>query len=236
MNVLRYLRVSGKGQIEGDGPERQRDSCTLFCHRNNLHCAGEYFDEGVSGTIETCERPAFVTMIEHIVLCRAQAAACGPTEPGRNLVIDAVVIEKLDRLARTLRVQEAAVAQLRKHGIKLFVADMGALTDYATDSGDPSINFIRQIMGGVAEFEKINSVKRMNLARARIRAATGKCEGAKKYGELEGEQKVLAIITKAREVKTPLVEIASRLNAENFKTRFGKQWTWKHIQQVSRPR
>ena len=58
MNVISYIRVSGKSQIDGDGPDRQRLAVSAFCEAHGLSHLREFFDEGVSGT--EMDRPALL--------------------------------------------------------------------------------------------------------------------------------------------------------------------------------
>ena len=49
-NAVSYVRVSGLGQRDGDGPERQREAIARTAKRERLHMVKEYTDLGVSGT------------------------------------------------------------------------------------------------------------------------------------------------------------------------------------------
>lgn len=235
MNVFSYIRVSGKGQIEREGPDRQRNVIAAFCSRHDLYCAGEFFDAGVTGTVDTLERPQLMALIEGILKRRAMAAECLPQDHPHNLLIDAVVVEKTDRLARMLAVQESIVIQLRKHGIKLFLAEQGTLIDYASDSGDPSLNAFRQMMGVMAEFERANMCARMSQARLAIWKRVGRCEGQKPYGMRDGEADIMAFIQQEHAKGVFPAIISFGLNENNFKTRNGKAWTSQHVRNILRP-
>ncbi len=50
--ALAYLRVSGKGQINGDGFPRQREAIRRYAKAHGIGIVGEYADQGVSGTAE----------------------------------------------------------------------------------------------------------------------------------------------------------------------------------------
>ena len=41
------LRVSGKGQIDGDGFERQRQCIAEYCLQNNIEIEREFMEKGV---------------------------------------------------------------------------------------------------------------------------------------------------------------------------------------------
>lgn len=179
MQILGYIRVSGRSQIEGDGPERQRETILAFCKQNGLEFKGEFFEKAVSGTVEGMGRPEFTEM-----LFRA--------EEGK---IDAIVVERMDRLARDLMVSEIMLAECRKKNIKVFSADQGALIDMASDGGDPTRILIRQIMGALAQWEKAQLVKKLSIARARKRAKFGKCEGRQPKNLSERELAVLKFLS-----------------------------------------
>jgi site-specific DNA recombinase len=82
-----YLRVSGKGQIKGDGFARQLQAIRGYAAAHEIKIAGVFREEGVSGTTESLDRPAWLAMMTEIL-------ANG---------VRTIIIEKLDRLARDLR-------------------------------------------------------------------------------------------------------------------------------------
>ena len=90
MKAFAYLRVSGRGQVDSDGFDRQLSAIRSYASGQGISIA-RVFREGVSGTIAGMDRPAWVEMI----------------------------IEKLDRLARDLMIQEHIIADLQRRGITL---------------------------------------------------------------------------------------------------------------------
>jgi DNA invertase Pin-like site-specific DNA recombinase len=130
-----------------------------------------------------------------------------------------VIIEKLDRLARDLVIQEGIIAKHQNFGLEIFSTCEPDLC-----SNDPSRKFVRQILGAVAELDRSLIVAKLKSARDRIRAETGKCEGRKRYGTNEYERNVLAEIRamKARGVTDSA--ITTWLNMSGIKPRFGKKW------------
>ena len=98
-----YLRVSGKGQIEGDGFTRQLKAIRDYAAAHDLKVVNVYREEGVSGTEESADRPAWSELMTAL----------------HSNGVRTVVIERLDRLARDLMVQETIIADLRKHGFEL---------------------------------------------------------------------------------------------------------------------
>lgn len=227
MNVVSYIRVSGKGQLDGDGPERQRDSVRSLFGSNNLVLIREFFEQAISGTVDGMDRPAFATLIESHANWKGS-----PNE------FEAIVVERMDRLARDLMVQEFLLKECRDRNIKVFAADVG-LVDQATNDCDPTRTLIRQVLGAVAQFAKSELVLKMSKARARIREATGRCEGQKPFGFRAGEKNVLEAIQSYRAMKFTFEQIAGFLNQSNLPTRAGNSWdrrtvfsVWKnHIKQ-----
>lgn len=196
-----YLRVSGKGQVAGDGFPRQRAAIERYAKAHGLKIVRWFEERGVSGTLE--HRPAWDEMFEEL-------AADG---------VQTVVIEKLDRLARDLMIQEQYIATITKHGWTLIST---AEPDLCSD--EPTRVMMRQILGSVAQYDKSMIVAKLRGARERQRAKTGRCEGRKPYGFREGEQAVIERMDELAKQGLNYTHIAERLNDEGFHTRSGKHW------------
>lgn len=213
-----YIRVSGQGQVDGDGLWRQEVAIKRYAKANVLEVMEVFKDEGVSGTVE--DRPALAKLMLNL------------EENGHG--IKTVIIERLDRLARDLMVQEAIVRDLQKQGYKLISTTEG--DDLCGD--DATRKLIRQIFGAVAEYDKSMLVAKLRAARDRKRAKEGRCEGRKPYGETPEEQTVLrrmrAWRRRGRNGKPGRTyqEIADMLNAEGVKTGLGGAWSRGTVHQV----
>lgn len=214
MRAIGYIRVSSKGQMDGDGPARQLDAIKKFCSAQNVGFTQYVTEEGVSGTVEAMDRAAFTDMITMIERSWHGAQPIG-----------AVVVERLDRLARDLMVSEFLLKELRTRGIKVFSADQGALIDMANNEGDPTRKLIRQIIAALAEWEKSQLVVKLRVARERKKAATGRCEGALPYGSKPEEKVILDTMRVWKKQGFSLSQIAQFLNQGDMKTRHGKTWT-----------
>lgn len=210
MKAFPYLRVSGKAQVDGDGPERQHGKICQFCHTHRLELQNPIFEAGVSGTVDGLDRPELAALFNRM-------------EPG-----DCLVVERMDRLARDLMVQEFFLAKCREKGLKVFTAD-GELQDVASNEGDPTRVLIRQILGAVAQWEKSVLVAKMKAGADRKRRETGRCGGVVPYGEMPGEGRLLKEMIVQHEEGLSLTAIAEHLNQLNFKTRSGKIWTKKRV-------
>lgn len=171
--VNAYLRVSGKGQVQGDGFTRQLKAIREYAAAHDFKIVSIYREEAVSGTKESADRPAWSELMTAL-------HANG---------VRVVIIEKLDRLARDLMVQETIIADLRKHGFELVsVAEPDRMAN------DPTRILVRQMMGAVAQYEKSQIVLKLRGARVRKRAIEGRCEGRKPYGYYEGEAVALDLL------------------------------------------
>ena len=160
-------------------------------------------EEGVSGTSELHGRKALLELLAK----QANGAQI-------------VLIEKLDRLARDLMVQENLIADIHRRGFRLIsVAEPDLLEN------DPTRKLMRQIIGAISEYEKQMIVLKLRGARERAKAQHGKCEGRKLYGFRTGEAEVIAQMKELRKSGSSFRQIAVVLNAEGTKTRTtGTRW------------
>ena len=209
--AVSYLRVSGKGQVDGDGFPRQRETIARYAKAAGFELVGEYRDEGVSGTKDLDDREGLSDLLARI----------------RSNGVRVVLVERADRLARDLIVGELILNQLRELGVKVIAADGG--TELTAGDDDPTRTLIRQVLGAVAQFEKAVIVSKLKAARMRQRKATGRCDGRKPFGSRPGEADVVAVIQKLRRKprggeRLSFAAIAERLNAEGHATRTGKPW------------
>lgn len=207
IKAVAYLRVSGFGQVDGDGFPRQREACDQYADRNGIAIVGEYRDEACSGCTDADAREAFGQMVERIA--------------GNGVRV--VLVERADRLARDLIVGETLIATLRKLGVKVIEACSGL---DLTDTTDPSRILIRQVLGAVAEFNRREIVGKLAKARRRIRESRGRCEGRKPYGVTEAESAGLnRLLQLVHGERLSLRKAAHTLTAEGVPTRGGKPWT-----------
>ena len=208
-----YLRVSGLGQVDGDGFSRQLDAIQAYADKVGIEIVEVFRELGVSGTADENERPAFSEMVGAIL------------RDG----IDTIIIEGLDRLAREYRIQEHLLVYLASKDITLLSARTEEDVTAAIQA-DPMKRALIQIQGVFSELEKSMLVKKLRLARERVRATKGKCEGRKAYGETAEEQAVIRHIHALRRARKGLKRrslqtIAGMLNAEGLTTKTGARWT-----------
>jgi DNA invertase Pin-like site-specific DNA recombinase len=198
-----YLRVSGKGQVEGDGFTRQHEAIKKYAASSNVKIAKVYREEGVSGATDWENRPAFSEMM-------AAMLANGTRT---------VLVERLDRCARDLMVQESIIADFRRKGLKIVSVNEPDLC-----SDDPSRVLMRQMLGAFFQYEKTLLVAKLRGARQRIRIKVGHCEGRKPYGTRPGEAEVIARMNALRYDGLAVNKIAATLNSEGLRPRAGQKW------------
>jgi DNA invertase Pin-like site-specific DNA recombinase len=198
-----YLRVSGKGQVKGGGFTRQLQAIKKYSAEHDIKVVQVYREEGVSGAKESMDRPAWAEMMTAL----------------HSNGVKTIVIEKLDRLARDLMVQEATIADLEKGGFTLIsVAEPDLMAN------DPTRILMRQLMGAVAQYDKSQIVLKLRGARIRKRAAEGRCEGRKPFGRDEVEKAAVERMTALRAEGLAFDRIAERLNTDGVPTRTGRRW------------
>jgi DNA invertase Pin-like site-specific DNA recombinase len=215
IQAVTYLRVSSAGQVEGDGFPRQREAVSAYAARNGIQLVGEFRDEGVSGTTEHTDREGFAAMLARI------AGNC----------VRLVLVERSDRLARDLLVQETLLNSLIKLGVRVVDASSGI---DLTDESDPSRKLIRQVLGAVAEHDKACLVAKLRKSRERQRMNTGRCEGRKPYGSRVGEdrglERIQALVNEGMSVRA----ISDQLNTEGIPSRSGKAWSFGSVARVAK--
>src|SRR6266446_290173 len=151
-----YLRVSGESQLSGDGFPRQRAAITKWAKERGVRIVRWFEEKAVSGTVESIDRPAFNEMLEALLSNGTKT----------------VLIEKLDRIARDVFIQEGTIKLLKEKGFELVSV---AEPDLCSD--DMYRVAMRQMMGVFAELDRKSIVFKLRAARQRKKIATGRCEG-----------------------------------------------------------
>jgi len=127
MRVALYARVS---TLNGQHPEMQLAELRDYASRRGWEIAGEYLDEGVSGSKES--RPELNRRVSDSQLRK----------------FDIVLVWKIDRYGRSLRHLVNALADLDSYGVAF--ASLKDNLDLSTPSG----RLMFQIIGAMAEFER----------------------------------------------------------------------------------
>jgi DNA invertase Pin-like site-specific DNA recombinase len=210
-----YIRVSSTTQIDGYGLAAQEQDVRKCAKVHGLKLVGLTRDEGVPGSIEAVDRPGL-------------AEALAMVESGEAQVL---LVPKLDRLARKLTIQEAALAQVWMHGGRVIACDQGVVA--RDDPDDPMRTAMRQMVGVFSQLERAMIVARLRRGRRMKAELGGRAVGAAPYGytasegrlvEDEAEQGVIARVTEMRKDGRSLREIAGALNQEGVRPKRGGRW------------
>lgn len=221
-NAAAYLRVSTAGQLGEDrfGLEEQRDAVETFARAQDFEIVKWYADEGVSGAI--LDRPALQELLQ-------DAEGDG---------FEAVLVAKMDRVARDLYVQLFVEKELLVRGTEIV-----SVTEPVAGS-DPMSRAFRQMMGVFAELEKSVIALRMAGGRRQKAKQGGYAGGSPAIGytatrggkvlELDAEK--AQTVRRVFEIEDShpewtLQEIAAALNEEGHTTAQGKTF---HPMQVKR--
>ena len=176
-----YARVSTQNS---QNPEMQLRELREYCERRGLEIAGEYVDSGVSGAKE--RRPHLDRLL----------ADC------RRRMVDAVVVYRYDRFARSLRQLVNALEEFRSLGIDFISLHEGV------DTSTPNGRLVFGIFASIAEFERelIRDRVRSGMAAAK---AKGKRIGRPPRTQLSEESRV-AIANAYRQGDSSLRRLATK--------------------------
>ena len=154
--VALYARVSTSNGHQD--PEMQLRELREYCGRRGWQVAGEYVDHGISGAKE--RRPQLDRLL----------ADC------RRRLVDAVVVYRYDRFARSLRQLVNALEEFRSLGIDFISLHEGI------DTSTPNGRLIFGMFASIAEFER-------ELIRDRVRSGIA---SARAKGKRLGRPRVIA--------------------------------------------
>lgn len=201
----------GQGAEDRDGIPRQKAAIRKWASANDIHIV-RWFADTVSGKKDLDNRPALQEMLLAL--------------HGNGVKL--VVVEKLDRLARDLMIQESIVADLLRDGFELI-----SVIEPDLCSNDPTRKLMRQILGAFSEYEA--TMITLKLRGARVRAAArdkNYKEGRKPFGFRPGEKEIVSRIRNLRKQGLTLTAIAKQLEAEGLKPRAGTRWYEKQISRI----
>lgn len=213
MQVIIYLRVSTTTQAEqGNGLAVQEAACRSYAAQHHHEVVHVLSEEGVSGS--RADRPMLAQALAEV----------------RNGGAEAILVARLDRLARDVVLQEMLIRELHQAGGRLLSA-VASENDLLDDPNDPSRKMMRQILGAFAEYERSLIALRLASGRAAKQARGGKGSGSyrfgwTKHGPDEREQGVIEAIRTLRAGGHPTADIAAWLNARpNMQPRHAAEWT-----------
>lgn len=222
-SAVEYIRVSGLGQVDGDGKARQKESNKLYAEREGYAIESSYFDAGVSGTNDIEGREALQALFEYI--------------EERDIKI--AIVEGSDRIARDLMVSECILERFRTLGCKVVESRSGQ--DLTNADDNPTQELVQKILAVVAMFDKKTTVKKLKAARDRKRKSGKKVEGRKAYGEVDAtEKEIIALARKLRRKpraygkQRSFEAVATELNALGHRNRSGGKWSGQMVRRILR--
>ena len=206
-----YTRVSTGMQVE-DGVSLDNQELILkdYCKRHDMEIYNTYREEATSGGIHLKKRPKGKLLIEAI----------------ENGSINTVVVQKVDRLGRSVLDLMSLIDYFDAKGVDLHILDLNINTS------SPSGRFMLQIMGALAEMER-------NMTKDRTKQAMTYLKSQKKvYStiplgfdrigdslvENPKELKLVERIYKMYHEGKSLAGIAKTLNDEGIPTKNGKKF------------
>lgn len=224
VDIIIYTRVSTVGQaVDGYGLDAQEDACRRWSAMNGHDVVAVLREEGVSGAKDESERPVLADALLRL----------------RDGEADGIVVSTMDRLARSVTVQEAVLALIWQDDGRVFTADHGEVL--RDDPDDPWRTAMREMAGVMAGLERRLIVKRLRDGRRAKAARGGKAVGRYPYGwskdgPVPREQEVLHRIEAHRAAGLAWDDVAERLNADGLRPRRAPRWTARNLGKVAEAR
>jgi site-specific DNA recombinase len=215
-----YLRVSTEDQaIEGYGLEVQRERCPAQAIAKGWTIAGEYSDEGLSGTKDISGRPAL-------------AALMTQAEAGH---IDAIIVLALDRLGRKTKIVLDIAERYREMGIALVSCKE------SLDTSTPQGQFVLTMFAALAQLERDTIVERTTAGRNQRGKRDGEKGGRVPLGYIrtaegaifvdEHSAAIVRRIFALRDTGPTMLAIAEALSGVTT-SRGGKRWYASSVREV----
>ena len=220
--AVAYIRRSSAKEDNGSF-DRQINAIEGYCSSAGVKIVedGFYRDGNVSGTKNLEDRDGLLALFNR---CE---------EDG----IRTVVIADASRLARELICQMVLIERFRKAG--LVVLDATGLE--VTDIDCPQKKLIVQIIGSLQEWDRSQTIAKMNAGRDRARAKGLKAEGAHPFGHTASEKRTLKRIKQLRanhgntdRRPKKWVTIAAMLTEEGHRNRAGGEFTSAYVSKLAK--
>lgn len=222
LRLVLVRRVSTAGQAaDGYGLDAQEADCRRWAKSAPLPVKVVHMvtdgdgTGGKSGTTLVDERPGLMEAIQWIADGRA----------------DGILAPNLDRLARELTVQEAALSYVWAMGGRVFTADDGEQLE--DDARDPVRTAMRQMRGVFHQLDRGLIIKRLTEGREAKGAKGGYAYGAPRFGqraedgELTADERETAVAERMEQWKAEglsIRAIAARANEEGLPSKRGGRW------------
>ncbi|HCO79982.1 MAG TPA: resolvase [Bacillus sp. (in: Bacteria)] len=178
LNAVIYARVSTEEQAtEGYSIKAQKDLLSHYAEKNKLTIIEDYIDEGKSGK-SIAGRPQMIRLLDD-------------AKQGK---FEAVIVYKLDRLARKTRDSLEIVETLGNHGVQLI-----SLSENI-DTTTPHGKMFYTVLSSLAEMERDQIVGRVKMGMTQ-RAKEGKWNGGQCFGYDVKDKKLVINEDEAKIVK-----------------------------------
>lgn len=225
MRLAAYLRTSTSNGA-GDSLDAQEEACREWAKAEGHQVVSIFRDAGVSGGLPVDERPGLAAALVQL----------------EERDVEGLVVHRIDRLARELHIQEAALVRAwsAAEQVRVFEAIEGEIP--RDDPADPQRTFLRQVMGAAAQLEK--GMIRARLAGGRRRkAARGGYVGGRRlhrrygyrlvesqdgkshYQPVPDEQRAIQRMKKLRAKRMTLQAIGTTLETAGIPGPGGKGWS-----------
>lgn len=202
-----YIRVSGNGQFDRSGPERQAQRITAYAEQNGIHLAATY-EEQVSGTKDETGRPIFLDMIQD----------------AKRQGITLILMEDLSRLARSTRAQDQILVFLAAQDLGLVTVDTGIDAVEAIRDDEMMEAFI-SMQGVFNQLERKRIVRRLK----RGKEITGRKGGRPTFYTQALKQRIREL----RKHKASYNSIAALFHEEGVPTSGKHHWSPQLVRQVA---
>jgi DNA invertase Pin-like site-specific DNA recombinase len=153
--------------------------------------------------------------------------------------VDAVIVNKLDRLTRNVRDLGALLEKFERRGVAL------VSVDESLDTGTAAGRLVLNIMASVSQWER-EAIGERTASALQHKKSRGERVGNLAFGfrlaadgvHLEpdaAEQEILERLRELRAAGYTLAAIADELNAQGYTTRGGGCWRKQHVHNILRP-
>ncbi|MCK4414947.1 MAG: recombinase family protein [Candidatus Eisenbacteria sp.] len=163
-----YLRVSTAEQREKETIKTQQAFAARYCDLHKIQVVRTYVDDGVTGTLPLCKRPAGERLLAD----------------ARQSLFNTLYFYRLDRLGRDPRLTLEAVNELESCGVKV-----KSMTE-PFDTGDATGRFLLTILSGVAGLERETFLERSRAGTERLAREGAWLGGVVPFGyRVEGKKR-----------------------------------------------
>lgn len=205
-----YLRTSGDDGREKAGLPVQREACAAFALKTDREIVAEFPDDGVTGKLHMHQRPQGKLLIAALLADGVRTVLCYDAK----------------RIGRTQPAYWSFIGLCRDNSIAVLDAN--------------GTNLCESVMGGVngmlAEMDRDATVARL-AAGKKLWRGKRRVEGRWPYGQhpshdYDAEHAVVARIRKQKASGVSSYAIARTLNANGIRTRYGKEFRTKTVQNI----